>query len=260
MGLLLLCFLWHINNPQRFLLRQLTIQAGISGLGGSLQPLIVFKQRQIFFGQGFFLQRPFIAFIHPPLGPVKGFNDGMIHGGDLMLQLWRDLLAGTVILEDAVAVQRPLFCFRDKIPATAPTHLQPWLRHDEMDQQKSEIVRLRSENILCGQFLAQRYHLRNIVLFQVRKLLACVKFLTVQHGEEHIIQLKMEPHRIDDSLQHPCFGIICGSKVSPTGAKHTVKKQRCQQRAGQRILLCQCVNQIFRHIAEQLIALISSCV
>ena len=49
MGLLLLCFLWHINNPQRFLLRQLTIQAGISGLGGSLQPLIVFKQRQIFF-------------------------------------------------------------------------------------------------------------------------------------------------------------------------------------------------------------------
>ena len=63
----------------------------------------------------------------------------------------------------------------------------------------------------------------------------------------------MEPHRIDNSLQYPCFGIIGGSKVSPIGAKHTVKKQRCQQRARQRILLCQCVDQIFRHIAEQLI-------
>ena len=46
---LLLLFLWHINNPQRFLLRQLAIQTGVSGPGGSLQPLIVFKQRQIFF-------------------------------------------------------------------------------------------------------------------------------------------------------------------------------------------------------------------
>ena len=53
MGLLLLCFLWYVNNPQRFLLRQLTIQAGVSGPGGGLQPLIVFKQRQILFRQGF---------------------------------------------------------------------------------------------------------------------------------------------------------------------------------------------------------------
>ena len=66
----------------------------------------------------------------------------MVHGCDLMLQLRRDLLAGTIILEDAVAVQCPLFCFRDKIPAAALTHLQPWLCHDEMDQQKGEIVRL----------------------------------------------------------------------------------------------------------------------
>lgn len=87
-----------------------------------IQPFIVFPIAQILLGR-LPVEKlcSLIAFIHPPLGSVKLLDHTGLSCLLFVLEYRSPLLAGLVILQDSVTVERLFLRFRNEISSAAVT-------------------------------------------------------------------------------------------------------------------------------------------
>src|SRR5699024_2049021 len=113
-----------------------------------IQPLVVLLVTQILFRRLLVEKfRPLIAFIHPPLGPVK-----LLHHADLsdllpVLEHWPPLLAGLAVLQNSVTVEGFFLRFRDEIPPAAMAPRDGGMAGNKLQEQEVVIVHSGAEVI-----------------------------------------------------------------------------------------------------------------
>ena len=127
---------------QRFLLAQLSGEVLVAGLGGFAGPLVEPFLGKTLGGDGLIYGfGTLIPFVHPLAGAVKFLYDLVASGVVLVLEAGADVLAGFLVTNDAVTVERLPLRLRHEKSAAAPAKLHGGFALDEV--QKEENVQER---------------------------------------------------------------------------------------------------------------------
>lgn len=138
---LALGFLCAIYDLQCLLLAQLSGEVFVAGLGGFAGPLTQIFFSQALGGDGLIHGLgALVAFVHALAGAVEFLDDLVAAGVVFVLEAGAYVLAGLLVAENAVAVERLSLRLRHEKSSAAPANLHSGFVGDEV-QKKEAVVR-----------------------------------------------------------------------------------------------------------------------
>ena len=118
----------------------------VAGLGGFAGPLVEPFLGKTLGGDGLIYGfGTLIPFVHPLAGAVKFLDDLVASGVVLVLEAGAKVLAGFLVADDPVTVERLPLRLRYKKSSTAPAKLHGGLAHDEVQKEETVVGRRGAE-------------------------------------------------------------------------------------------------------------------
>lgn len=123
-----------------------------AGLGGFASPLTQLLLGHALGGDGLIHGlSAFVPLVHPLAGAVEFLDDLVAVGVVFVLEVGAQVLAGLLVADDAVSVERLPLRLRHEKPSAAPAKLHDGLALDEVQEKETVVGRRGTEVVAVGE-------------------------------------------------------------------------------------------------------------